>query len=817
MRPRRVSGTIIAVLFVGALALVPAAGTTGRVAAAPAQQITPFLVPPFPGSASEESIFDHTSPNYSQSDNRIVAYGGHEARKNCPSPAPPGVPPPQPGVCDAGFGRYWSYDLADWIAYNGHDGIDYGVSFRPVYAAADADRVMYSGWWDPQNHSISLGIYVKLHHANGYITSYGHMSAVAQQACPTDGCASIAHGDMIGISGNTGNSSGPHLHFQLTAPNGKSVDPYGWGASGVDPWPYDQPESLWVMYPKLVINGGEALPSGSVALDYPPAAGTGILIDDSSSAFVQDPAQCWNDISVPPGQAQNNNLSYSKPRLTGPTCVGKWTFPKGATPGLYAVYIRIPAVHATTEGAIYSIVHGGASNHIVINQAVFPNGFYATDGWVYAGKYNFDGVSDEYVQLTNQTQDESAIVANLEVGADAVRFVRQGVPTPAPPPVTFTPTKTPLPSSTPTMTRTPTITATPPPSNTPTITRTPTASKTPTASLTFTPSRTPTVTRTPTKTPTASQTRLPTAIPPYTKINVYFVNTVNLQAHTPPYESAGYRWVKSSDNFPVDVLNEYFKGPGYTEKYVYRWASITSGFAGFTKLDVSSGVARLTLRGICAPTDYTYTVVQPLMVNLKQFNTIQSVKIYDQNGGTENPSGPGDSIPTCLDPAFAPSPTPTLVPTLSPTVVPTRTRTPTPGPRPTATPLYVLLKVYFYDRTTLLEVYGKRWASSSTDLARFVLDQYFRGPGYTEKYTYGWIAIYNGATGYSKLDVANGIARVYLTGQCDSKGSTFTIAGPLRDSLKQFSFIQFVKIYDQNGNTEQPEGNSDSIPACLEP
>ena len=72
-------------------------------------------------------------------------------------------------------------------------------------------------------------------------------------------------------------------------------------------------------------------------------------------------------------------------------------------------------------------------------------------------------------------------------------------------------------------------------------------------------------------------------------------------------------------------------------------------------------------------------------------------------------------------------------------------------------------------------------------------------------------------TGYSRLELANGIARVYLTGQCDGKGSTFTIAQPIRDSLKQFSSIQFVKIYDQNGNTEQPDGNTDSIPACLEP
>ena len=130
----------------------------------------PFLFPPFPGSASEESVFDHSSPTYNQTDARIVTSGGLEAHKNCPVPPPAGNPPPQDGVCDAGYGLYWSYDLADWIAYNGHDGVDFGLSYRPLYAAAVSDRVMYAGWWDPQNHTTALGIYVKLHHPNGYMT-----------------------------------------------------------------------------------------------------------------------------------------------------------------------------------------------------------------------------------------------------------------------------------------------------------------------------------------------------------------------------------------------------------------------------------------------------------------------------------------------------------------------------------------------------------------------------------------------------------------------------------------------------------------------
>jgi Peptidase family M23 len=956
---------IIGFFLLGGLSLVMGGWWGGQVAAAPSQAVAPFLYPPFPGSASEETIFDHSSPNYSQTDNQIVTYGGHVATKHCPSPEPAGTKPPQAGVCDQGLGIYWSYDLGDWIAYNGHDGIDYGISYRPVYAAGDANQVVYAGWWDPQNHSVALGIYVQLHHSNGYLSSYGHMSALSVQACPTPGCSFIAHGQMLGISGTTGNSTGPHLHFQLNAPSGKPIDPYGWGGTGTDPWPYNQGESLWVMYPSMVNSGPHVLPPGNTPLPYPVAVQTGILLDDSGSSFIQQPAQCWSSIAVPSGQAQNNNLSFSKARLGTPTCTGQWIFPLGSAPGLYSVYMRIPAVHATTAGAIYTIQHAGLSDQIVIDQNVFPNGFYVQDGWVFAGKYNFDGVSREYVQLTNQTQDEVATVGTLQVGADGVRFVFQGLPPPTlTPPPTFTPTITPTRTKTPTpsvtftasLTRTPSATFTP--SRTPTSTQTrlpgPTplyvkikvyfadrfkvANNTPPfevagqrwekssanlplaalaeyfkgpgdterlygyivinngftgvsrldvtngvanvflngncqasasnftiASLiadnlkqfpgiqfvkvydshgqtqtpdgssdsqpsclssSFTPSPTitglPSATATPSSTPIPTSTRLPGPIPPYTKISIFFVNTVRLEAGTPPYEVAGYRWERSTDNLRQDALTEYFTGPGYTEKIIYRWAAIYSGFTGFSKLDIAGGIARVYLQGSCNTVGETYTIAQPLILNLKQFSDVQFVKIYDQNGITEQPDGSTDSIPTCLDPAFTSTLTPTASPTLSPTPTFTPTMIPTVTPRPPSTPVWILVNVYFVDprrmasNTPPFEVAGKRWARSD-NLPGAVLDAYFSGPGLTEKNNYGWVAIYSGATGYSKLDITNGVARVYLTGSCDKGGSGYTIANVLMVNLKQFSSIQFVKIYDPNGNTQTPDGQSDSIPACLAP
>jgi hypothetical protein len=58
---------------------------------------------------------------------------------------------------------------------------------------------------------------------------------------------------------------------------------------------------------------------------------------------------------------------------------------------------------------------------------------------------------------------------------------------------------------------------------------------------------------------------------------------------------------------------------------------------------------------------------------------------------------------------------------------------------------------------------------------------------------------------------------VYLTGNCQSNGTLYTIARPLMANLKQFPEIQFVKIYDQLGHTRAPAARVDSVPACLDP
>ncbi|GAA1010782.1 hypothetical protein Aple_066040 [Acrocarpospora pleiomorpha] len=103
----------------------------------------------------------------------------------------------------------------------------------------------------------------------------------------------------------------------------------------------------------------------------------------------------------------------------------------------------------------------------------------------------------------------------------------------------------------------------------------------------------------------------------------------------------------------------------------------------------------------------------------------------------------------------------------------------------------------------------------ATGAATGALQRLFAGPTQGERV--GLHFVDSKATGFSKVTIENKVARVYLTGGCSSGGSTFTIADEIVPTLKQFSSVQWVKIYDPVGRTQRPTGSSDSIPVCLEP
>ena len=297
------------------------------------------------------------------------------------------------------------------------------------------------------------------------------------------------------------------------------------------------------------------------------------------------------------------------------------------------------------------------------------------------------------------------------------------------------------------------------------------------------------------------------------------MNKARYEANTPPFEVMGERWSRTNA-MPLTALNEYFKGPGATEKYSYGYTTIYNGFTGYSKFEVISGVAHVYLKGACLSNGSDYNIADLINANLKQFPEIKFVKIYDAAGQTQNPTGDSDSEPLCLSPSYTPPPT--ITPTATITRTPTRTPVPTNTRAPTATPLWIKVNVYFVDRASYLantppfERAGVRW-SRTNNIPPTVLNEYFKGPGDTERLSFGWVALNNGFTGYSKLEVINGVAHLYLKGTCDRGNATYTIANLLTYNLKQFPEIKFVKIYDENGTTQNPTGDSDSIPACLQP
>jgi len=97
--------------------------------------------------------------------------------------------------------------------YKLHTGIDLRCSTGTKVYAANAGTVTTAGY------SSAWGNYIIINHGGGYTTLYAHLSRknVAKNA-------KVKQGDVIGYSGNTGYSTGPHLHFEINK-NGSSYDP----------------------------------------------------------------------------------------------------------------------------------------------------------------------------------------------------------------------------------------------------------------------------------------------------------------------------------------------------------------------------------------------------------------------------------------------------------------------------------------------------------------------------------------------------------------------------------------------------------------
>ena len=105
------------------------------------------------------------------------------------------------------------------VGSTNHKGTDIGrVGYTSSIYAAKAGTVIVS------QYSSSYGNYVVVSHGSGNTTLYAHMSSRKVEVGQY-----VNQGDVLGITGSTGNSTGPHLHFEVTE-NGVRINPLSHGA-----------------------------------------------------------------------------------------------------------------------------------------------------------------------------------------------------------------------------------------------------------------------------------------------------------------------------------------------------------------------------------------------------------------------------------------------------------------------------------------------------------------------------------------------------------------------------------------------------------
>lgn len=126
---------------------------------------------------------------------------------------------PRPKTLPTGTLKYPVYGAVltsefGWRWGRNHDGVDWGCGVGTPLYAADGGTVTYAGWFG------GYGLYVEISHGSGVSTAYAHCNDIYVGVGEA-----VYQGQQIASSGNTGNSTGPHLHFEVMI-NGSPQDPF---------------------------------------------------------------------------------------------------------------------------------------------------------------------------------------------------------------------------------------------------------------------------------------------------------------------------------------------------------------------------------------------------------------------------------------------------------------------------------------------------------------------------------------------------------------------------------------------------------------
>jgi murein DD-endopeptidase MepM/ murein hydrolase activator NlpD len=131
------------------------------------------------------------------------------AQRHKAKPLPPWVDPMPAGSVTSCFGERWG---------RLHAGVDLAAPHGTPIRAAGAGTVVAAG------PAEGYGKAVLIDHGNGYLTHYGHMSAITVEVGQV-----VKVGAQIGNEGSTGHSTGPHLHFEVHKGSYKNpIEPTRW-------------------------------------------------------------------------------------------------------------------------------------------------------------------------------------------------------------------------------------------------------------------------------------------------------------------------------------------------------------------------------------------------------------------------------------------------------------------------------------------------------------------------------------------------------------------------------------------------------------
>lgn len=194
-----------------------------------------FAIMPFTtGYASVDWESKDTQPAHADILGRVRAYSWPAVWPVPKAPIDPPVDPPTESdpaliIAPKYTGRISGYYGQAYFTKEGafiraHEGLDISmVTGTPIYAAADG----IVAWADPlQSEKSAYGIYVRVYHPQLNICGfYAHLSR-----CDVKTGNSVKQGQLLGVSGDTGNSTGPHLHFEI-----RLMTPTGAYRTGVSP------------------------------------------------------------------------------------------------------------------------------------------------------------------------------------------------------------------------------------------------------------------------------------------------------------------------------------------------------------------------------------------------------------------------------------------------------------------------------------------------------------------------------------------------------------------------------------------------------